>query len=66
MENNKLNEQALEEVTGGQGVSNPVAGMPEEEALRIAQQLDEGTYIGPWQSMSGEQFLKWWRASNGR
>ncbi len=62
----KLSEDELKKVVGGQGISNPVAGMSEEEAMRIAQQLDEGTYIGPWQSMSGEQFLKWWRASNGR
>ena len=64
----ELNEEELAQVTGGHGISisNPLAGMSEEEAKRIAQQLDEGTCFGPWNGMSGEQFLAWWRASNGQ
>ena len=66
MDSKKLNEQGLEQVTGGHGLPSPVVGIPEENSLRIAKQLDEGTFDGSWQSMSGEQFLAWWRASNGR
>ena len=64
----QLSEDELKQVTGGHGisVSNPLAGMSEEEAKRIAQQLDEGTYYGPWVGMSGAQFMEWWKTSNGR
>ena len=64
----ELTEDELKQVTGGHGisVSNPLAGMSEEEAKRIAKQLGEGTYFGPWNGMSGAQFMEWWRASNGQ
>lgn len=46
------------------GMANPVAGMSREEAERIAAELGDGTDMGTWRTMSGEQFLKWWAASN--
>ena len=74
----ELTEDELKQVAGGEGLSeedamrigdgmsNPVAGMSEEDAMRIAKEMNEGTYSGSWRSMSGAQFLEWWRASNGR
>ncbi len=60
----KLSEDELKQVTGGQGMSNPVAGMPREQAERIAKELDEGTYVGQWYTMTGNEFMEWWRKSN--
>ena len=45
-------------------MSNPVAGMPREQAEQIAASLGDGTDMGSWRTMSGEQFLRWWAASN--
>ena len=52
-------------VTGGLvGMANPVSGMSEEEAMRIANALGEGKNVDSWKTMSGERFLEWWRESN--
>lgn len=45
-------------------MANPVAGMPREQAEQIAASLGDGTDMGSWRTMSGEQFLRWWAASN--
>ena len=49
---------------GGVQIANPVAGMSEEEARAIASALGEGKDMGTWQTMSGDEFMEWWRSAN--
>lgn len=41
---------------------NPVSMLSEEEALKIAEDLGPGKSMGSWKTMSGEEFMKWWRS----
>lgn len=64
MENKfELNEKELEQVIGGLGMTNPVSGLTEEEAMKIAEKLGNGRDMGSWRTMSGAQFLEWWQSS---
>ena len=61
----KIKDDDLKDVTGGMlSMKNPVAGMSREEAEHTAIELGEGQDMGSWKTMSGEQFMKWWEASN--
>ena len=61
----KLNDNVLENVTGGViNMTNPVAGKSREEMEKVAATLGEGQDMGSWKTMSGERFLEWWRESN--
>lgn len=59
MDNRKISEQELEQVIGG--MANSEAGMSEEQARKIAENLGEGNDMGSWKTMSGEQFMDWWK-----
>ena len=41
---------------------NPVASLTEEQALKIAKELGDGKDMGSWKTMSGEEFMRWWRS----
>lgn len=43
---------------------NPVSIMTvtEEEALKIAADLGNGKNVGSWKTMSGQEFMNWWRS----
>ena len=43
---------------------NPASVLTEEEALKIAKDLGNGQDMGTWKTMSGDEFMKWWRASH--
>lgn len=62
----ELSEKELEKVDGGLGMSNPASGISEEEAKKVACALGEGKDMGSWKTMSGDQFMEWWSASNGK
>ncbi|GEM_PF-2957138 len=51
-------------MVGGVQMANPVAGLSREEALEIAVALAEGKDMGSWQTMSADEFLRWWADSN--
>ncbi|MCQ2424179.1 MAG: bacteriocin [Clostridia bacterium] len=64
---NELNEKELSEVTGGAlGMSNPVSGITREQAEAMARELGLGKDMGSWRTMSSEDFMAWWRASNNQ
>ena len=66
MEDKKLlNNEELEKVSGGvnfSDVPNPLSIQTKEEALKIAEQLGAGKDMGSWKTMSGEEFMQWWRS----
>ena len=66
MEDKKLlNNEGLEKVSGGVNftdVPNPLSIQTKEEALKIAEQLGAGKDMGSWKTMSGEEFMQWWRS----
>lgn len=41
---------------------NPASVLTEDEALKIAEDLGEGKDMGSWRTMSGAEFMKWWRS----
>lgn len=45
-------------------IASPV-GLSQEEAEKIAEELGEDKHMGSWSTMSGEQYMDWWRAANG-
>lgn len=63
----ELSGEELEKATGGiMSMTNPAAGISREQAEAIAREFGDGKDMGSWKTMSGEQFLKWWEASNGK
>jgi hypothetical protein len=45
-------------------IPNPVSILTEEEALKIAAELGDGQDMGTWKTMSGEEFMMWWKSCN--
>lgn len=68
MEDKKLlNNEELERVSGGvifTGTPNPASVLTEEEALKIAETLGEGSDMGSWKTMSGEEFMQLWYSTH--
>ncbi len=62
MENRILNNEELENISGG--MPNPVTGISYKDAMKKAMELGNGTDMGSWQTMNAQQYLTWWRASN--
>lgn len=58
----ELNEDELSEVLGG--VANPASGLTRENAEKIAKSLGDGQSQDSFTTMSGDQFMKWWKKSN--
>ncbi len=69
MENKKvLNNEELEKVSGGAAfadIPNPLTIQTEEEARLIADKLGNGNDMGSWKTMSGEEYMQWWRSTHG-
>ncbi len=64
-EKNVLQDKDMEKVSGGTKFAelpNPVNVLTEEEARLIAAELGDGKDMGLWKTMSGEQYMQWWRS----
>ncbi len=59
MEDKKLlNNKELERISGG------ASALTEEEALKIAEMLGDGSDMGTWKTMSGEEFMQLWYSTH--
>lgn len=55
-----LSESALSQIVGGNlSTANPAAGLSREDAEAIAAFLGEGSDMGSWKTMSGQEFMEW-------
>ncbi len=66
MDNQKktLREEDIDRIIGGLGMANPASGISKEQAVKIATELGDGKDEGSYKTMTGDQFMDWWKESN--
>ena len=55
-----LSESVLSQIAGGNlSMTNPAEGLSKEDAKAMASSLGEGSDMGSWKTMSGQEFMEW-------